>query len=106
MEPELPSSSPLLVIQPPPSPKTAWEHTKSWFKYSETIFLARATMLSGFLIAVVGSLDWSPFTSYDFTEFKPKQLIGIGTVTLVKGAVDEIARRRNMTDATGGTVVN
>ena len=53
-------------------------------------------MLSGVLIAAVGSMDWSPLTSIDFgTDFKPHQLIGVGAVTFVHGVVTEIARRRN-----------
>lgn len=92
------------VSQPVPSPSNYWQSFKAWFHYSETIFLARATMLSGFLLAVVGSMDWSPLTSIDFaTDFKPKQLIGIGAVTLTKGVIDEVARRRNavLPDGTG-----
>lgn len=55
-------------------------------------------------MAAVGAMDWSPLMSIDYaTDFKPRQLIGVGTVTLVKGVIDEVARRRNavMPDGTG-----
>lgn len=76
---------------------TFWDHVKAWFHYSETIFLARFTMLTGFTMAAIGSMDWSPLMSIDVdTGFSRNQIIWIGATTLVKGAVDEMARRRNM----------
>lgn len=76
---------------------TTSDHIKAWFRYSETIFLARATMLSGFLMAVVGSMDWSPLMGINVdTGFSRNQVIWIGGTTFIKGMVDEAARRRNM----------
>jgi hypothetical protein len=104
-QPPLAPPQPGLLVTPlPPQPSTPWQHTKAWFHYSETLFLARLTMLSGFMIAAVGAMDWSPLTTIDFeTGFKPHQLVAVGSITLVKGVVDEVARRRNsaLPDGTG-----
>jgi hypothetical protein len=54
------------------------------------------TMLSGFLIAAVGAMDWSPLFGLNVdTGFSKNQVIWLGGTTFVKGVVDEVARRRN-----------
>src|SRR3569833_793237 len=86
----------LLVFPLPPPPTTFFQHVKAWFKYSETIFLARATMLSGFVIAAAGAMDWSPLFSLNVdTGFSRHQVIWLGATTFGKGCIDELARRRN-----------
>lgn len=75
-----------------------WEETKAFFKYSETIFLARLTAFTGLVTAVIGSVDWSPVFSglgVD-TGFSWKQTTWLGIGIFVKGIIDELARRRNM----------
>lgn len=76
---------------------TWWNEIKAFFKYSETIFIARLQMLAGLLTAVVAAVDWSPlfsFTGFD-TGFTYKQTAWIGIGLFVKGIIDELARRRN-----------
>lgn len=76
--------------------KTAWTAVKAWFKDSETIFLARMEVLVGFIIAVVGAMDWSPLMTFDLSSgFDTKQLLIVGGMIIVKGVISEIARRRN-----------
>lgn len=71
-----------------------WLGVLSFAKYSHTILVARLTTLTGFIIAVVGSFDWSPFLSLNIdTGFSKNQVIWLGIVTAVKGVIDEITRR-------------
>lgn len=75
-----------------------WEEAKAFFKYSETIFLARLTAFSGLITAVAGSVDWSPvFNGLGLdTGFSWKQTTWLGVGIFFKGIIDELARRRNM----------
>lgn len=79
---------------------TAWDRTKLFFKRSETIFLARMETLTGFVIAAVGVMDWSPIMGVLGTDtgFSSKQALWLGTATVVKGLFTEAARRRNAPD--------
>jgi len=87
---------PKRVITLPPPPTTLWEHTKAFFKYSHSILVARLTLVAGFAIAVIGSLDWSPLLSLDIdTGFSKNQIIWLGVTTILKGVLDEFARRYN-----------
>lgn len=71
-----------------------WERTKAFFKRSETIFYARIQALAGFVLAVLGSMDWSQLKTWDFTTPKQTAWLGIGLV--INGIVTEVLRRRNM----------
>lgn len=82
---------------PLPSKPTTWESTKAFFKFSVTILLARITAISGFITGVVGGMDWSPLATFDWsTDFKPRQLIGMGIGIAMGGIVFEMARRRSL----------
>lgn len=74
-----------------------WNKIKAWFKHSETILLERITAFSGFIVMVVGSLDWSPLFSIfgTGTAFSKAELLGLGGAMLAKGIFGEWARRRN-----------
>lgn len=74
-----------------------WEELKAFFKYSETIFLARLTAFTGLLTAVTGSVDWSPvFNGLGMdTGFSWKQTTWLGIGIFFKGILDELTRRRN-----------
>lgn len=77
--------------------KTWWEEVKAFFKYSETIFIARLQSLIGLIMAVVGAVDWSPvfnLLGMD-TGFSWKQTTWLGIGLFFKGIIDELARRRN-----------
>lgn len=71
-----------------------WESIKDFFKRSETIFYARLQTIIGFIIAVLGTIDWSQIQSWDFTTPRQTAWLGIGLV--VNGLVTEVLRRRNM----------
>ena len=94
---------PKLLSSPPypqpipfrPDPQTALDHVKAFFKYSETVALARTEAIVGFVTVVIGSLDWSPF--FGMTSFDQKQVVWLGSISLIKGVVTEIVRRRNST---------
>ncbi len=74
--------------------QTIWTDILSFARYSHSILVARLTMVSGFLIAVVGSLDWSPLLGLNIdTGFNKTQVIWLGIITFIKGILDEIARR-------------
>lgn len=71
-----------------------WESIKDFFKRSETIFYARLQTIIGFIIAVLGTIDWSQIQSWDFTT--PRQTAWLGIGLIVNGLVTEVLRRRNM----------
>lgn len=79
--------------------KDFWEDCKAFFKYSETIFVARLTMFGGFLTAAVGAMDWSPVYNILGTDtgLTPHQATWLGITTFGKGMLDEYLRRRNAT---------
>lgn len=77
--------------------KAWWDEVKAFFKYSETIFLARLDMLSGLVLATLGSLDYTDFTSIDFSVASAKQVTWLGIGIFIKGIVSEFVRRRNAT---------
>jgi hypothetical protein len=77
--------------------KVWWEEVKAFFKYSETILIARVQSLVGLIVAVVGAVDWSPvfnLLGLD-TGFSYRQTMWLGIGLFFKGIVDELARRRN-----------
>lgn len=69
---------------------------KAWFKHSETIFLARAELIVGFMIAAMSAMDWSPIMGIgDVTGMTWRQGATIGSIMVAKGIISELARRRN-----------
>lgn len=70
-----------------------WDKTKAFFKRSEVIFYARLQSLSGFVLAVLGAIDWQQISNWDFTT--PKQTAWLGIGLIVNGVVTEGLRRRN-----------
>lgn len=82
--------------------KGYWDAVKAWFKYSETIFWARANILTGLITTVVGSVDWSPIFNILGTDtgFSRNQVVWTGVGIFFNGIVTEIARRRNSGDLT------
>lgn len=71
-----------------------WLDTLSFFKYSHTILVARLTVVTGFITAVLGALDWSPLLGLDInTGFSKAQVIWLGAIMAVKGIIDEVVRR-------------
>lgn len=73
------------------------EKIKSWFKYSTTLLLARATMLVGFLTAVFATIDWSPLMMLDWsTGFDWDQALKIGVGLFLQGMLIEWTRRRSL----------
>lgn len=74
-----------------------YANLKAFFKYSETIFVARIQALAGLVTVVVGAVDWSPVFSLlgVDTGFSWKQTVWTGIGLFFKGLMDEILRRRN-----------
>ena len=64
---------------------------KRWFRGSDTILVARATSVAGFVTAVIGGLDWSPLLG--LSGFNQKQVMLTGGTILLIGISHEIARR-------------
>lgn len=74
-----------------------WEEVKAFFKYSETILIARVQALFGLITMTISSVDWSPvfnLLGVD-TGFSYKQTFWLGFGLFFKGILDELARRRN-----------
>lgn len=73
-----------------------WDNLKSFFKRSETIFLARIESLLGLLVAGVEGIDWSAITQMDFTNAAGSRTALItGATMFMHGLVIEVGRRRN-----------
>lgn len=74
-----------------------WEEVKAFFKYSETILIARFQAFSGLITMAIASVDWSPvFDLFGVdTGFSWKQTFWLGFSLFFKGILDELARRRN-----------
>lgn len=76
-------------------PQTKWFWVKGLFLHSETILLSRITVLTGFITAVIGALDWSPLLGLDIgTGFNQKQIMWLGGIMVAQGIGVELARRR------------
>jgi hypothetical protein len=76
------------------------DNVKAFFKRSWSIFLARAEIVTGFVIGVVGAIDWSGFANIDFDAgFTNNQLFWFAIGLVLKGIVSEVGRR-------SGTVVS
>lgn len=89
-------------LQPLPLPtlsQSKWNRVKSWFKYSESIALARFFVFLGFIIGVVGVLDWTSLIGSVTTGATDKQLMILGSFMAFQGISFEVARRRRETDA-------
>lgn len=82
----------LLPQSPLPDKPSTWEATKAWFKYSETILLARLTVLSGFIAAVISATNFGPLLGVDFEN--KKAIFVTGSIAIVQGLAMEILRRR------------
>lgn len=75
-------------------PQTRWFKLKGWlYDHSETILVARLTALAGFVITVLGALDWTSLINLDV--HNTKQIFFTGAVVLAQGVSVELARRRN-----------
>lgn len=69
---------------------------KSWFKHSETIFLARLEAFIGVLVAGLAALDFSHIISLSSAVgFDWKQVVVVGGIMFVSGIVREWLRKRN-----------
>lgn len=74
---------------------TLWQRLVKLFKSSETLVFARFQALVGFLIAVGGSLDWSPLVGlFQGGGFSREQVIGLAITLTVQGIFTEYLRRR------------
>lgn len=69
---------------------------KSWFRYSATILLARATVFAGILYAGLMAVDWNQMASLNLADgfskaemFEAAKWVGLGLIT-------ELARRRSL----------
>lgn len=71
-----------------------WDSTKAFFKRSSVIFYSRLQALSGFVLAVLGSMDWQQIQTWDFTT--PNQTAWLGVGLVVNGIVTEVLRRRSL----------
>ena len=96
----------IIEIKVPEAPKTAWEHVKAFFKYSETILLARIELLTGFITGVIGLMDWSPLMDLNISVgFTKEQVLSLAGGMILKGIVAEWLRRRNTVLVSNGTVM-
>ena len=71
-----------------------WDKVKAFFRRSEVIFYSRLQSLSGFILAVIGGMDWQSVATWDFTTPRQTAWLGIGLV--INGTITEALRRRNM----------
>ena len=83
-----------------------WTKIKQWFNYSWSIFLARLEMLSGFLLGVVGGIDWDALANLSWGDaiYSKNNLI-FAAILLIKGIVSEIGRRAGTVTAMNSQLV-
>lgn len=79
--------------------RTMIDKVKAWFNNAWSIVIARAEIFAGFVIGVVGAIDWAGFANIDFDAgFTNNQLFWFSIGLVIKGIVSEVGRR-------SGTVV-
>lgn len=85
-----------MVKRKPQPSKSYLDSCKAFFKYSESIFLARIFAFGGLITSLVGAMDFSPLWSLfsTGTDFTPKQLLFVGVSIVGMGVSFEMARRR------------
>lgn len=83
--------------------KKILEKIKRFFNKAWSIFLARATALTGLAVAALSAADWGPFMSAAAgVGFTKAQALSLGAVLIVQGLLQELARRQGTkTIATG-----
>lgn len=87
-----------IEIKPPHS---WWEEIKLWsgWKAAGSILNARVTAVSGFIVGVIGLLDFSPLLSLGIeTGLNWTHVAWTGGIMMAKGVIDEIVRRSNAKD--------
>lgn len=84
-----------LPLSDPPS---TLDKYKSWFRYSEVLFITRMGALVGAGTSFVGQMDLSPLWSLfsTGTDFNSKQVFWIGVSIVGAALTVDFARRRNM----------
>lgn len=67
---------------------------KAWFNKSWSIFIARLEVFTGFLVGVLGGIDWTALTNLNWQDaiYNKNNLI-VSAMLIIKGIVSEIARR-------------
>lgn len=85
--------------------KDAWDAVKAWFKYSWSIFLARAEMVTGVVIAAVSSVDFSSLISGIQSGLTWGQGTVIGGLLVLKGIVSELGRRQGTVELSDGQMI-
>lgn len=97
-----PETVQVVDITVPVAEPTIWGKIKAFFKKSETIFLARAEMVVGTIIVAVGAMDWSPLLNAGLdTGLSWKQVVTLGSISIARGLMQELARRRGTVEVQG-----
>lgn len=82
------------------------DKVKGWFKHAWSIFIARAEVFVGFIIGVVGAVDWAGYASFDFgAGFSHNQLFWFSIGLVIKGIVSEVGRRSGTVTTTTDQLV-
>jgi len=82
------------------------DRVKAFFKRSWSIFLARIEIFTGFIIGVVGAIDWAGFANIDFDAgFTNNQLFWFSIGLVIKGVISEIGRRSGTVTTTNDQLV-
>lgn len=83
-----------------------WTKIKAWFNYSWSIFIARMEVLSGFLLGVLGGIDWTALTTLNWSDavYNKNNLI-VSAIFILKGIVSEIGRRSGTVTTTQNQLV-
>lgn len=73
-----------------------FDKIKAFFNKSWSIFLARMEILAGFIVGVIGLIDWASLANIDFDAgFSNNQMFWFAIGLVIKGVVGEIGRRQN-----------
>lgn len=83
-----------------------WTNIKAWFNRSWSIFIARMEVLVGFLIGVMGGIDWSALINLDWRDaVYSKTNLLVAALIIIKGIVSEMGRRAGTVVAANNVLV-
>lgn len=82
------------------------DDVKAFFSRSWSIFIARLEVFTGFLLGVLGGIDWTALTTLNWVDavYSKNNLI-FAAILIIKGIISEIGRRAGTVTTTTDQLV-
>lgn len=82
------------------------DDVKAFFSRSWSIFIARLEVFTGFLLGVLGGIDWTALTTLNWVDavYSKTNLI-FAAILIIKGIISEIGRRAGTVTTTTDQLV-